>query len=699
MTGTRLWLRAAMLYFLATATQGFRVFDCDHRNVTFEAINLRDPQQCLDPQVDYHEPTPQKIQVLQTGHKRPLTAYRCKITMSQMVSRCGFNSLTYGQAWTVFDEDYTVNEDVCRRAHAKGVVTLDGRVFHVQKNTVTKVNYFSRGKVDSMGHCETEDFISRGQQFYKSYEQTFLTIAVTQLKGTYDETSDTVKFAETLRLDARLGKWRDIEIGFIYWDKPARSCSNSVSNVYRGEATLHRRHLSTMTDSIVMVANSNTSQYGGLVIGENIHLCDLPCYQTQITDVAVCLDDGTLKAEKQFKFQESFDQLVTDLKTQISFLHLDTNLRMTEAFSVVQQNMCELSRSTIHSKLHAAAAASNPYALRDLFGDGHVAYTAGAVVYVAKCIPVEATPRDFTNCTKEIPVSVNGTHYFADPLTYILQRFPSIVPCSDLMPVRWKMGDEWVCAYPAIRKCSDIPQQLSLQFKPLDRQEFTQGLHSGIYTERQRKRHLEFTANYHATQAVTQKVINTAVGNAEGNQPGLLLTLEEETEVIYDAAHYFVPFFGFLGFGWIYLMGALLFFGFVKGVLDLLVRMITMHRERGCGWWLFLAIWDTLFAVLYIPAAAFQATARAVGSGLTYTRGHSTLHSRLYPNLRTTDSSASTDEIPIVKVQGRGKGYDPQAIGYDSRRPPTPPLNNGRRSTPPREQLPPPPMNKIIVNV
>ncbi len=45
----------------------------------------------------------------------------------------------------------------------------------------------------------------------------------------------------------------------------------------------------------------------------------------------------------------------------------------------------------------------------------------GEAVYVTKCSPVEVVPRTHTNCTEEIPVVINGTEAFVDPISYVIK--------------------------------------------------------------------------------------------------------------------------------------------------------------------------------------------------------------------------------------------------------------------------------------
>ncbi len=60
--------------------------------------------------------------------------------------------------------------------------------------------------------------------------------------------------------------------------------------------------------------------------------------------------------------------------------------------------------------------------------------------YVTKCSPVEVVPRIHANCTEEIPVTINGTDAFVDPISYVIKSAGSPIHCNDVAPPRYKVG-------------------------------------------------------------------------------------------------------------------------------------------------------------------------------------------------------------------------------------------------------------------
>ncbi len=185
-------------------------------------------------------------------------------------------------------------------------------------------------------------------------------------------------------------------------------------------------------NAVVMVKSG--SQFAGLVLQQPLHFCDRRCYSTHIQGIAVCLLRDQEQPLPRKAFKSSFQQDHVGFQTQLLHLHISTNMRMYDRFELVLNDLCSLYRTVLHTKLQALSGASNDYSLVDIMG---------TVAYVASCIAVEAQKADFQNCTKESPVWVGNKTRFTDPFTYILTDFPTVLPCSDLTPVRWFIADKW----------------------------------------------------------------------------------------------------------------------------------------------------------------------------------------------------------------------------------------------------------------
>jgi hypothetical protein len=160
-------------------------------------------------------------------------------------------------------------------------------------------------------------------------------------------------------------------------------------------------------------------------------------------------------------------------------------MSMKEKLRQVRGAICVNRRQIAHTRLEAIAGADNPYSLITVFGRGHLAIKAGGAVYVTRCSPVEVVPQSHGNCTEEIPVTVNGTDAFVDPISYVIKSAGSPIHCNDVAPPRYKVGGKWYCSYPELKECHD-PEMLPVDEVRIDPVQVNDiGLGKSIYTQEQ----------------------------------------------------------------------------------------------------------------------------------------------------------------------------------------------------------------------
>ena len=98
---------------------------------------------------------------------------------------------------------------------------------------------------------------------------------------------------------------------------------------------------------------------------------------------------------------------------------------------------------------------------------------------------------DYHNCTQEIPISLDNCLQFVDPFTWIVKDYPTEVPCSPIMPVRWNILGKWYCAMPGVMPCT-APTQLESGLNCTEEGDFTKGLGKGIFTKSQMEMHRQY---------------------------------------------------------------------------------------------------------------------------------------------------------------------------------------------------------------
>jgi hypothetical protein len=144
----------------------------------------------------------------------------------------------------------------------------------------------------------------------------------------------------------------------------------------------------------------------------------------------------------------------------MAYQFLKDRLKMHRSFHEVAMALCNFQRQVFHNKLQAVASGNGPYPLLNLYGPGHSFVVAGAVAYITTCVELIATPASYANCTAEIWVIVDKVLYFANPFNFVLHTVATILPCSTITRVKWKIAGEWKCSTPDMMDCPSPLQHL-----------------------------------------------------------------------------------------------------------------------------------------------------------------------------------------------------------------------------------------------
>jgi hypothetical protein len=194
----------------------------------------------------------------------------------------------------------------------------------------------------------------------------------------------------------------------------------------------------------------------------------------------------------------------------------------------------EKGNMAVRSALEVIAGADNPYSLITIFRRGHLAIKADGAVYVIQCAPVEVLPWSHKNCTEEIPVTVNGTEAFVDPISYVIKSAGSSVHCNDVAPPRYKVGGKWYCSYPGLKECHN-PAMLPVDEVKIDLVTVNNiGLGKSIYTKEQLEEFARFPNSQGTLKAYLAKTAEIAyLGRNEKGEWGLALGSAAQTSWIW----------------------------------------------------------------------------------------------------------------------------------------------------------------------
>lgn len=584
-----------------TAVQGLEVYDCEAVGTKIRSLDLEEPAPCPDPEGDYRDPEPEYGQLLQFPKRRTVNIAQCRGTVTKQITHCGIASTTYGGLTTVYEETINIDPEECLRIVKEKKWHGQRLVYGVPSKTVT----MTRGSVDTNGWCEAEDFMSGGQYYYSSYEETFRHLYIDILTGLVKPGHDEITVENGLRGSFAKGTMLDSQEGRLAWKVDTPECEKGVSQIYKGFVSLHRSAKRNLTDpskqdGIVILEDKESGRIGGFALRSPLEVCGQHCWSTSVSELVLCFRERADTEFGDFKFNPAFAQAKVDMWARIGHALLTNTLTIDDRLTTILRSICRIDRRILRHKLQAIAN-GNPYALLQEYGRGNLVSVGGTVAYITQCVPRNASLASFPNCTAEIPIQfqdVKGDQepqtFFADPFTRIVTRVATILPCSELTPVSFKSGNEWRCASAnsAWRPCP-APEQLRPEIIRWEKKDHAEGLNDNesLFNEQQRAQHRLHQRAVTTRSAVVQGLTNAA--NLEENReharygyPGLPFDASDWEEVATQVGLSYMPWMRDLHFHFKTMMYTLIVLGFVKALLEWALSCVMIYRDRGFGWWI-----------------------------------------------------------------------------------------------------------------
>jgi hypothetical protein len=197
-----MWITAGLLAMLSSSAWGLTAYNCEAPGTKRFALDTRAPAPCPDPVLDYNDAYRTGIQLIHRGTTRTVAIDACRVTVSRLVTRCGYNSISYGRHYTVWLANVEVSPKYCATVIARDdkFFEFDGRKFNFTMGRPQDHQYFSRGHVDNTGYCRTvgsASFTSGGKFYTKSYEETFLHLDIRKVSAVIDPATDSIETKES----------------------------------------------------------------------------------------------------------------------------------------------------------------------------------------------------------------------------------------------------------------------------------------------------------------------------------------------------------------------------------------------------------------------------------------------------------------------------------------------------------------------
>lgn len=301
------------------------------------------------------------------------------------------------------------------------------------------------------------------------------------------------------------------------------------------------------------------------------------------------------------------DGVGADMKRLETALAFETITNMEKTNDIIQQiriEICDNKLKQVNTWLKDIAAGNNPYATMHIFGRGHLAIPSAAVVYISKCKPVDVVVRkeNIVNCTLEIPIHYQNASVFVNPVTNIIQRYPTTRICSKVAPPRYLIAGDWFCGYPEIMKC-ESPEKVTVEGVHIDDLSYA-ALHFGdsLYSKAMLATFEQLAQAEYGRKAFLTDTAHQAITTGRDGKWGSGLSEFAVSNIVDTIGGYFIPFYNLLGKPAFLILMVIFVCGLLKVWLSVALRAFFIAKKRGCGAWIFAGLCGTLFYLAMAPA-------------------------------------------------------------------------------------------------
>ena len=476
----------------------FMAFDCLSDETEYQALSLLEPRSCQVAPTMFKPPTKVQIQGLEEALYYEVHARVCTLTIDQTATRCGYDGIVYSIRTILKDQLIFLHPNQCRHVLATRELNYDGHLITMPaEDTEVSAEWYSHGYLDSNDKCHATSFTyavrGENQEFINSYITIHAKLKISDLYGSHNPHTGNLVFSNGLSAPYARESTLDDYVGTIVWKVTAPVCQDLLSEMYHGDAMLHKhrknRGAGLEVDDILVIKNEEKQLYGAFTIEGHGRICDRVVATTQLSGISILLlNDNVPRIDLSSRPQRG--QQLRHASSNNAYLHITAAMHWGKSLTEVIMKFCRLERQWL-SILTSMVASENHYAAVSLYGQGYSIIRAGSVAYVGECPHVEVKIRNAQNCTQEIPVWYRDKAAFVDPITRNLVSMPTTIACDPVNPVSYRIEGVWVCMNPTMHTClpPDELQPRSDQLTKDIQYAFHRGHGKGVYTEKMMQDH------------------------------------------------------------------------------------------------------------------------------------------------------------------------------------------------------------------
>lgn len=578
-------------------------YDCAGKGLNVTTLSLTDIGECS---IDEIEPTKEDvyIQLLQLSEFDRIPVLQCKVEIDRTLYYCGMHShvSVVQNGRKIYIQE--LGEAGCTRLHETGVITIGTAI--IDQNKLNQTSHHSitlAGALSMDGRCSGTQYADGYGSWENVIVQAVVKITMRTFEASVRRSSNTLILPSGTHCSISSGGCMDGEGGETYWPSTVTdSCHfDKYDILYEGIATkLTPKDNTTQPGPIIYTVTTQDTTFA-LTKTTEISLCGYKLFHTEHPKLLIM----ETQRGRTFKIRARIlvDNLDIFAYVNSKFVYVEKHVKtqLNRLYHDIMEQKCALERQILQNALALASIAPDEMASSIMKTPGYTAVTAGEVLHLIKCVPVECKIRHTDDCYNELPVSHNNASVFLLPRSRIITRTGTTRDCNGLLPAMYKIHDTWfrITSRPIETIPPPIIQPLT---KPSWKYVSPNALaSSGIYTNED----LDRLKNHIMFPVEKPSMLNTLAKGAMGQYvpPGSISMtnlLDEKTlDRIAESTGKRI-WRGFTSFGSASagVLGIILIIRLAKLIVDTIIHGYALHSIYGWSIHLLGAIWTSVTNLL-----------------------------------------------------------------------------------------------------
>lgn len=202
-----------------------------------------------------------------------------------------------------------------------------------------------------------------------------------------------------------------------------------------------------------------------ILTGKVSRTCGQVTYQTEHPKLSVVKQEFQLPFSLKVEKESLNKNMFTYINSKLVYAMTHVKDQIENLYSKIMYDKCQADNKIIHNMMTLAILSPHQFAYQDFGEEGYTTSQRGEVIYVVKCQPVVVnfTQNNQNQCFQEIPVVYGEERMFLSPRTRLLHQEGTLVECSSIMPVKYKLQGNWYTVTSGGIMAANPPNEIKIE--------------------------------------------------------------------------------------------------------------------------------------------------------------------------------------------------------------------------------------------